>query len=90
MLASASQSEGIGRGSNRWLSPPGLAGFTIHLNLPVTTEEVSCDIPRLLTWIQHLASLAILQTLRELIEKHTVSMKLPIFVDPILFDCYIS
>ncbi|KAM7538951.1 hypothetical protein Aperf_G00000050722 [Anoplocephala perfoliata] len=70
VLVSAEQSAGIGRSNNRWISPRGMALFTLHFDLPLLENERSCEMTRVLTWTQHLSSIAVLLTLQELLDQY--------------------
>ncbi|XP_026076355.1 biotin--protein ligase-like isoform X1 [Carassius auratus] len=64
----ARQTQGKGRGGNAWLSPPGCAMFTLHLQLPVNSR-----LGQRIPFLQHLAALAVVQSVRTLpgYEVHT-------------------
>uniref|UniRef100_A0A0R3T889 BPL/LPL catalytic domain-containing protein n=1 Tax=Rodentolepis nana TaxID=102285 RepID=A0A0R3T889_RODNA len=67
VLISAIQTAGIGRGNNQWISPRGMACFTLHFDLPLLDNEASCKLSQVLTWTQHLSSIAVTQTCNELL-----------------------
>nr|CDS31164.1 biotin protein ligase [Hymenolepis microstoma] len=67
VLISATQTAGIGRGNNQWISPRGMACFTLHFDLPLLETEASCKLAQVLTWVQHLSSIAVTQTFNELL-----------------------
>ncbi|VDL50346.1 unnamed protein product [Hymenolepis diminuta] len=71
VLISAVQTAGIGRGNNQWISPRGMACFTLHFDLPLLVSEPSCELSQVLTWIQHLSSIAVVQTLNELLYQYS-------------------
>ncbi|VDD81771.1 unnamed protein product [Mesocestoides corti] len=67
MLASSVQTAGVGRRSNQWISPRGMAAFTLHVDLPLSDTPRCCEFSRLLCWLQHICSLAVAMALRQLI-----------------------
>nr|VZI35090.1 unnamed protein product [Spirometra erinaceieuropaei] len=76
LLVSSVQTAGKGRRDNCWLSPRGMACFTLHISLPLfggkeptTITDVSCQplkLPHYLSWLQHLCSLSVVLALRQL------------------------
>lgn len=67
----ARQTQGKGRGGNAWLSPPGCAMFTLHLQLPVNSR-----LGQRIPFLQHLAALAVVQSVRTLPGYEDVDLRL--------------
>ncbi|XP_067289411.1 biotin--protein ligase [Pseudorasbora parva] len=57
----ARQTQGKGRGGNAWLSPLGCAMFSLHLQVPLNSR-----LGQRLPFLQHLAALAVVQSVRTL------------------------
>ncbi|XP_029459323.1 biotin--protein ligase isoform X2 [Rhinatrema bivittatum] len=57
----AQQMQGKGRGGNAWLSPIGCAMFTLHLSIPLISQ-----LGQRIAFIQHLMSLAVVESVRSL------------------------
>ncbi|XP_030648930.1 LOW QUALITY PROTEIN: biotin--protein ligase [Chanos chanos] len=53
----ARQTKGKGRGGNAWLSPPGCAMFSLHVQVPISSR-LGQSIP----FLQHLAALAVVES----------------------------
>ncbi|XP_054829780.1 biotin--protein ligase [Eublepharis macularius] len=53
------QTQGKGRGGNSWLSPVGAALSTLHITIPMSSE-----MGRRIPFIQHLVSLAVVESVR--------------------------
>ncbi|XP_043087719.1 biotin--protein ligase isoform X2 [Puntigrus tetrazona] len=67
----ARQTQGKGRGGNAWLSPLGCAMFTLHLQLPVTSR-----LGQRIPFLQHLAALAVVESVRTLPGYQDVDLRL--------------
>lgn len=65
------QTQGKGRGGNAWLSPLGCAMFTLHLQLPVNSR-----LGQRIPFLQHLAALAVVQSVRTLPGYEDVDLRL--------------
>ncbi|KAI4877595.1 hypothetical protein NFI96_015173 [Prochilodus magdalenae] len=61
IAVAARQTKGKGRGGNAWLSPPGCAMFTLHLQV-----EISSRLGQRIPFLQHLAALAVVEAVRTL------------------------
>ncbi|XP_015273427.1 PREDICTED: biotin--protein ligase [Gekko japonicus] len=55
------QTQGKGRGGNTWLSPVGAALSTLHITIPLSSE-----LGRRIPFIQHLVSLAVVESVRSI------------------------
>ncbi|XP_053242666.1 biotin--protein ligase [Podarcis raffonei] len=55
------QTQGKGRGGNAWLSPVGAALSTLHITIPLSSE-----LGRRIPFIQHLVSLAVVESVRSI------------------------
>ncbi|KAF7251066.1 Biotin--protein ligase [Varanus komodoensis] len=55
------QTQGRGRGGNTWLSPMGAALYTLHITIPLSSQ-----LGQRIPFIQHLASLAVVESVRSL------------------------
>ncbi|XP_073685906.1 biotin--protein ligase isoform X2 [Garra rufa] len=67
----ARQTQGKGRGGNAWLSPLGCAMFTLHLQLPVDSR-----LGQRIPFLQHLAALAVVESVRTLPGYEDVDLRL--------------
>ncbi|XP_073770394.1 biotin--protein ligase isoform X1 [Danio rerio] len=67
----ARQTQGKGRGGNAWLSPPGCAMFTLHLQLPVSSR-----LGQRISFLQHLTALAVVEAVRTLPGYEGVELRL--------------
>lgn len=67
----ARQTQGKGRGGNAWLSPPGCAMFTLHLQLPVSSR-----LGQRISFLQHLTALAVVEAVRTLPGYEEVELRL--------------
>nr|VZI25661.1 unnamed protein product [Spirometra erinaceieuropaei] len=76
LLVSSVQTAGKGRRDNCWLSPRGMACFSLHISLPLFGGKEPATItdatyqplklPHYLSWLQHLCSLSVVLALRQL------------------------
>ncbi|XP_016326528.1 biotin--protein ligase [Sinocyclocheilus anshuiensis] len=67
----ARQTQGKGRGGNAWLSPLGCAMFTLHLQLSVDSR-----LGQRIPFLQHLAALAVVESVRTLPGYEDVDLRL--------------
>ncbi|KAK3521796.1 hypothetical protein QTP70_018286, partial [Hemibagrus guttatus] len=70
IAVAARQTKGKGRGGNVWLSPLGCAMFTLHLQV-----EVSSRLGQRIPFLQHLAALAVVESVRTLPEYEDIDLR---------------
>ncbi|XP_067113908.1 biotin--protein ligase isoform X1 [Osmerus mordax] len=70
IAVAARQTQGRGRGGNAWLSPPGCAMFTLHVQVALSSR-LGQSIP----FLQHLASLAVVEAVRTLPGYEDIDLK---------------
>lgn len=71
LVVSGTQTKGVGRGGNQWLSPKGCAMFTFDFIIPLDSE-----LGRQLTFVQHILAVAMVDAVISLLEMPDFPLKI--------------